>query len=137
MVSVFGRVSVEASDRRLHGWAKKLLQHAHVHLTVSGLEKLDPQRSYLFMSNHQSHYDIPSLFAAWPGSLRMVFKIELARVPVKYLHAPWEAGAATLAAAGVTLGETYPRPIVDHTEAREAALAAFKSLRAGAKAEGG
>lgn len=62
---------------------------------------------------------------------------ELARVPVKYLHAPWEAGAATLAAAGVTLGETYPRPIVDHAEAREAALAAFKSLRAGAKAEGG
>lgn len=56
---------------------------------------------------------------------------ELARVPTKYLHAPWEADRATLAAAGVTLGETYPRPMVDHTAARDAALAAFKSLRAG------
>ncbi len=57
---------------------------------------------------------------------------ELARVPRKYVHAPWEAGAATLAAAGVKLGETYPHPIVDHAQARDAALAAFKSLRAGA-----
>jgi deoxyribodipyrimidine photo-lyase len=34
-----------------------------------------------------------------------------------------------LAAAKVTLGKNYPRPIVDHAEARAAALAAFKSIR--------
>jgi len=54
---------------------------------------------------------------------------ELARMPAKYIHRPWEAPAAVLAAAGVRLGDTYPRPIVDHGEARESALAAFKSLR--------
>jgi len=55
---------------------------------------------------------------------------ELAAMPDKFIHRPWEAPAAVLARAGVSLGENYPRPVVDHAEARAAALAAFKSLRA-------
>lgn len=43
---------------------------------------------------------------------------ELARLPAKHIHAPWEAPEAILREAGVTLGETYPRPIVDHRDAR-------------------
>ena len=54
---------------------------------------------------------------------------ELARLPLAFLQAPWEAPAATLAQAGVRLGETYPRPIVDHARARAAALEAFARLR--------
>jgi deoxyribodipyrimidine photo-lyase len=54
---------------------------------------------------------------------------ELARMPAKYIHAPWEAPAEVLAAADVKLGETYPRPIVDHATAREEALAAFHAMR--------
>ncbi|MCB1699016.1 MAG: hypothetical protein KDI34_22575, partial [Halioglobus sp.] len=46
-----------------------------------------------------------------------------------YLHRPWEAPADTLAAAGVTLGENYPLPVVEHKTAREAALAAYESIR--------
>jgi len=56
---------------------------------------------------------------------------ELARLPVAHLHAPWEAPAEILAAAGVRLGENYPYPMVDHKEARASALAAFQSLRGG------
>lgn len=33
---------------------------------------------------------------------------ELARLPRKWMHAPWAAPAETLAAAGVVLGDTYP-----------------------------
>jgi len=54
---------------------------------------------------------------------------ELARMPAKFIHRPWEAPAEVLAAAGVRLGGNYPRPIVDHGAARNAALAAFKTLR--------
>lgn len=54
---------------------------------------------------------------------------ELARLPDKFLHAPWTAPAEVLAAAGVRLGETYPRPVVDHATARAEALAAFQALR--------
>jgi deoxyribodipyrimidine photo-lyase len=54
---------------------------------------------------------------------------ELAKVPAKWIHAPWEAPAEVLAAAGVTLGKTYPRPIVDHAAARTDALQAFALLK--------
>ena len=55
---------------------------------------------------------------------------ELANVPAELIHAPWEAPADALAAAGVRLGKNYPRPIVDHATARAEALAAFRALRA-------
>ncbi len=54
---------------------------------------------------------------------------ELAKLDAKYIHRPWEAPAGVLAMAGVRLGETYPRPIVDHAKARERALAAYAQLR--------
>ena len=47
---------------------------------------------------------------------------ELARLPPKFVHQPWSAPAAELSQAGVTLGGTYPRPIVDHKTARTEAL---------------
>ena len=59
---------------------------------------------------------------------------ELARLPARYIHSPWTAPPADLAAAGVELGGNYPRPIVDHAEARNDALAAFKQLRAQTRA---
>lgn len=55
---------------------------------------------------------------------------ELADLPAKFIHAPWEAPAEVLARAGVSLGGNYPRPIVDHATAREAALAAFRQMGA-------
>ncbi len=58
---------------------------------------------------------------------------ELARLPTAYIHEPWSAPTSTLAAAGVTLGKTYPQPIVDHAKARDRALAALKSLKTAAE----
>ncbi|MGA0182220.1 MAG: cryptochrome/photolyase family protein [Candidatus Puniceispirillaceae bacterium] len=55
---------------------------------------------------------------------------ELATMPDAYLCNPWEAPTAVLNGAGVRLGETYPKPIVDVKASREAALAAFSALRA-------
>ena len=54
---------------------------------------------------------------------------ELARLPDKWIHCPWAAPAAVLAQAGVELGRTYPRPIVDFRDSRAAALAAYGSIR--------
>lgn len=54
---------------------------------------------------------------------------ELAGLPDKHLHAPWEADQETLEKAGVTLGETYPKPIIDHSEGRQRALEAWDTLK--------
>ena len=51
---------------------------------------------------------------------------ELARLDSKSIHAPWSAGPLELEAAGVSLGTTYPLPIVEHAEARKRALDAYR-----------
>ena len=53
---------------------------------------------------------------------------ELSRVPAKLVHEPWEAPPLALEAAGVTLGDDYPRPIVEHGMARTRALAALAAV---------
>lgn len=58
---------------------------------------------------------------------------ELAGLPARFIHTPWEAPANVLSAAGVTLGETYPQPIVDHGLARERFLALAKQHMAARK----
>lgn len=55
---------------------------------------------------------------------------ELRGLNDKWLHAPWTAPPEILRAAGVRLGTDYPRPIVDHGEARDRALAALKVVSA-------
>ncbi len=54
---------------------------------------------------------------------------ELAQLPPKLIHQPWTATPLELASAGVTLGKTYPEPIVDHPAARARALAAYAKTR--------
>lgn len=54
---------------------------------------------------------------------------ELAKLPDKYIHTPWEAPPHVLEHAGVELGETYPEPIIEHKAGRERALEAFETLK--------
>ena len=53
---------------------------------------------------------------------------ELRRLSNRWLHAPWTAPPEVLRQAGVRLGHDYPRPIVDHDEARQRALQALKTV---------
>ncbi len=55
---------------------------------------------------------------------------ELANLPANLIHAPWEAGGLDLAEHGVTLGDTYPGPLVDHAVARLETIAAYEAARA-------
>mmetsp|Transcript_126226 Transcript_126226/g.243339 ORF Transcript_126226/g.243339 Transcript_126226/m.243339 type:complete len:783 (-) Transcript_126226:288-2636(-) len=45
---------------------------------------------------------------------------ELANLPCRFLHCPWEAPAATLAKAGVSLGSSYPNRVVEDVDAARA-----------------
>ena len=55
---------------------------------------------------------------------------ELAKLSNAFIHKPWEASDIERRAAGITLGEDYPAPIVDHGEARKRALALFETIKA-------
>ncbi len=54
------------------------------------------------------------------------FVPELAALPDRYLHAPWTAPQQELARAGITLGKTYPKPVIDLVAGRNRALDAYR-----------
>jgi deoxyribodipyrimidine photo-lyase len=54
---------------------------------------------------------------------------QLAQLNAKQIHAPWKLGALELAAAGVELGKDYPRPVVDHAEARALTLQRYAVVK--------
>lgn len=55
------------------------------------------------------------------------FVPELAGLDNKFIHKPFDAPQTILTRAGIQLGTTYPKPLVDHGEARKRALSAYES----------
>ena len=63
------------------------------------------------------------------GSFIVKYLPQLAALPVETIHAPWTATPVELVAAGVSLGENYPVPIVNHDEARQRTLERYGAIR--------
>jgi 1-acyl-sn-glycerol-3-phosphate acyltransferase len=92
---VLGALSIGSSLFDRHGyfghwcarvWARLILVTTGVRVEVAGMERLDPNRTYVFVSNHQSHYDTAVLFATLPYQLRIIAKDALGRFPVLGWH---------------------------------------------------
>ena len=92
---VLGALSIASSvaDRRgffahrcARWWSWLILKTTGVSVTVEGLDRIVPGTTYVFVSNHQSIYDIPVIFASLPYQLRIIAKASLARFPVLGWH---------------------------------------------------
>lgn len=79
---VLGRSRRPRCDERIGAWAARLLALAEVDLQVHGLDRIPSDETFVVMSNHQSHYDVPVLFRAFPRTLRMIAKKELYAIPI-------------------------------------------------------
>ena len=83
--AIFCRQNRSYMDKRVHVWNKKMLKIVRAKFQVFNPHNFvfQPDRAYIVMSNHLSLYDIPLIFAAFPGaSIRMLAKKELFRIPV-------------------------------------------------------
>jgi 1-acyl-sn-glycerol-3-phosphate acyltransferase len=67
-------------------WSWLILKTTGVRVAVDGLERIEPSATYVFVSNHQSIYDTPVVFASLPYQLRIIAKESLARFPVLGWH---------------------------------------------------
>jgi 1-acyl-sn-glycerol-3-phosphate acyltransferase len=92
---VLGVLSIGSSviDRRgyfAHGcarvWSWLILATTGVEVSVTGLERLERGRTYVFVANHQSIYDIPVIFWSLPYQLRIIAKASLGRFPMLGPH---------------------------------------------------
>ncbi len=63
-------------------WARGILFASRIKVTVNGLANIDPTQSYVYMSNHQSNFDIPVLLACLPVQFRWLAKAELFKIPI-------------------------------------------------------
>lgn len=54
---------------------------------------------------------------------------ELAQVPAKWIHRPWEMPAQVQRACGVQIGKDYPLPVIDRAAVRERTLSAYQHSR--------
>ena len=92
---VLGTVSLGSSlvDRRgnlahwcARTWSWLILATTGVKVHARGGERVPRDGAYVFVSNHQSIYDIPILFATLPFQLRIIAKASLGRFPVLGWH---------------------------------------------------
>jgi 1-acyl-sn-glycerol-3-phosphate acyltransferase len=90
-----GTLSLASSVFERHGyfahwcartWSRLILMTTGVQVEVRGLNRLESGRTYVFVSNHQSIYDIPILFWALPYQLRIIAKESLGNIPFLGWH---------------------------------------------------
>src|SRR5216110_3730450 len=80
-------------------WSRQLLRAAGTPVQVEGLDRI-PDGPVVYASNHSSMFDIWALAATLPGSVRMVAKQELARIPL--------LGRAMVTAGHLTIDRAHP-----------------------------
>jgi 1-acyl-sn-glycerol-3-phosphate acyltransferase len=92
---VLGTLSILSTfvDRKGHAahwcaraWSWMILATTGVDVTVTGLDRVKRGETYVFISNHQSIYDIPVIFASLPFQLRIIAKESLGRFPFLGWH---------------------------------------------------
>ncbi|WP_289102924.1 lysophospholipid acyltransferase family protein [uncultured Marinobacter sp.] len=81
--ALFGKLDRRIVDKYCREWSTALLKLVRASLTVRGeVPDFNDGRRYIIMSTHASHYDIPVSFVSLPGSIRMLAKKELFRIPL-------------------------------------------------------
>ncbi len=63
-------------------WAKRILFCSGIKVSVKGIENIEVSKSYVFVANHSSYFDIPAVFVAIPNRLRIMYKKELEKIPI-------------------------------------------------------
>ncbi len=77
-----GRAQIKVA----RAWARSLLLFAGVRVSVEGLEKIDPNAGYVFVSNHLSYMDTPVVLSNIPVQFRFLAKQGLFQIPLLGTH---------------------------------------------------
>ena len=73
--------NAEFVHREQQFWSRSMCRLMFLPVSVSGLENIKPGQSYVFVSNHQSMYDVWVIYGWLPVIFKWLMKAELRRVP--------------------------------------------------------
>ena len=77
---------IDKKGRIVHRLSKSfsavILFIAGIKISIKGRELLDVNENYIFISNHQSYFDIPVLMQAIPNVVRFIYKDTMTRIPI-------------------------------------------------------
>jgi 1-acyl-sn-glycerol-3-phosphate acyltransferase len=80
LIGIFGES--ERSERVLRSWGRRFVRICGARLIVQRDAALDPDRSYVFVSNHTSNLDAPAILSVVDHPLRFIAKQELSYIPI-------------------------------------------------------
>jgi len=77
---------IDKDGRRVHfwcaaPWARVILRVCGIRVEVKGLEHVDASVPRIYMTNHQSFFDIFALLACLPVNFKFILKQELMKIP--------------------------------------------------------
>ncbi len=98
-------------------WSRCVLTASAVRITATYDPALEPGKSYVFLCNHQSLFDIPAVLTTSPGQVRMMAKRSLFRIP----FFGW----------GLAAGGFIPIDRSDRSTARQSFAAALARIKDG------
>jgi 1-acyl-sn-glycerol-3-phosphate acyltransferase len=76
------RHSIEEFYSYTRKWALRVLRIAKVKVDVINRGRLEPGKSYIYVSNHASLFDIPIILGYLPDDVRIMYKRELEKIPI-------------------------------------------------------
>lgn len=85
IVLVFSLVPKKAPQLAHAGnrvWAQTLLLFFFIRVTIRNKHLVDPKKTYIFISNHQSQLDIPIFARSCSNTFRFLAKAELTKIPL-------------------------------------------------------
>ena len=117
-------------------WSWLILATTGVRVRATGLDRVARDGVYLFVSNHQSIYDTPILWATLPFQLRIIAKASLGAFPVLGWHLRYAGhllvdrarpGKATLNRVGELIRRGHSLSVyAEGTRSRDGRVGAFK-----------
>ncbi len=118
-------------------WSRAVFAVTGIKVRAVGLEKIDASKTYVYVSNHASLFDIPAVVIAINRYVRFVAKKEIARIPifgwvtaranivVDRKSGPDSARSIEKAARRIALGESVIM-FAEGTRTRDGSLLPFK-----------
>jgi len=85
VLSLFGSTERQQIEQG-RKWARSLLWFARTKVEIQGLDKIDINGSYVFVSNHLSYMDTPVVFSSIPLQFRFLAKKGLFQIPFLGWH---------------------------------------------------